>query len=240
MKDLGFHFQPDRWEDVQVDPDGFWNEIEKEFEDGFSTLEVFLERKFEYDSVSIGGRIEIKQPEEKIDYAFSAGMSLLSIVQQKIIPRTIDTEFVWSWGEFQKAIAVLNETYPAFKTNEMLREEAKARRKDRARQWYALWYELYLNSKYEPKSRVAFNQFLENFLTELKFSKRVPKRGSNLRDLIILINQLSSPEVKDCVRLPKSFSTDGMSNAKVLQFLQDARSGGHPFPPVGEEFYPRR
>lgn len=228
-----------------LDPDNIhfsqeWAHILSDFD--WSKGSIALAEKFVTDSrdAEIGHFPESNSPKERIDFALNTIRKLFKRVDKKIDARCIDLDFVWIWGEYQKAVAILQEALPELDRylNVKRSSQNKSAAKSRARQWYMLWLEWY---KQQPSSkritRDVFNDYFQKLLHELRSGQRdIPRSIATSEFLALIDNFVTDPGDKESVQLSKGFTTK-LSGAPANKALEDAKKNNG-LPPVGIDYYP--
>ena len=177
---------------------------------------------------------------EKIGFAFNIIEQTTDIVRDKINKKKIDIEFVRYWGEFQKALGILDTLSKEIERSEKIRLGARTKSKEHAKGWYALWYDHYRKTT-GTKSRKEFDKYFEKILLEIKNSNRNVPSSVNEEALDNLINAFSpsqngfnseNPQISDSCRQKKF-------NGKSLEkSLVNAQRQAEILPPIGEKHYP--
>lgn len=228
-----------------LDPDSVhfsieWSHILSDFD--WSQGSITLAEKFvtEYQDADIGHFPESNSPKVRIDFALNTIYKVFNRVDEKIDARCVDLEFVWIWGEYQKAVAVLQETLHEFDRylNVKRSSQDKSAAKDKARQWYMLWYDWY---KQQPATkritRAVFNVYFEELLQELRSRQRSMPKSIDVSEFLAFIeNFVSDPEDKKSVQLTAFFTTKFFGN-EVKKALSVAKQNEHLLPPFGENNY---
>lgn len=196
---------------------------------------------FPCSGVVIGGIPSMPNPKERMDYAYNVALNLMEEIEQHLLHKTITVDFLWSWGEFQKAIATLNATLPELLIDRGLRKHNQNQSKENQRQWYARWYEYYLSLENEPnKNRKKFETYFEKILNEIRSGKRFVDLENKQYIIDFIMRYYDYEEdIQDNeeLSLTENFRSRKFLPKEIDKAFKD--SFLNPFlPPVGEEEYP--
>lgn len=232
-------FDPDWWFTSELSEDDPWTYIVADFHHGQNIVRKLSKEGFERGHVVIGGMPESRSKKESIEFAFSLAANILEDLIEKISRKNTDLEFVWLWGEFQKAIVFLEAARPEFKRMRGLKAHTLRSKKDDARQWFALWFDWFKNrSIKERKSRKAFESLFINWMQEIRVGKRKMPQSTNQQSVLDLINKIAAnPFDKDAFRTAESFSYRKLYGGDLQRLSSEAKRN-NALPPVGEENYP--
>jgi len=235
-------FDSDWWLYDEILPPDPWAYIVSDFQWSWDILDAVKDFPLDDKHRDIGHFPTTRDSNsEKVRFAVNTVNSLYDKVREKISYKVIDLEFVWHWGEYQKAISILHNAFPQIKGKGGMIEAARLRNdKSDAKMWYALWYEWY---KYElqpvKKSRDSFDKYFEDFLTEITHGKRHFPTASVKQQLLKLIEKYKSDnEDLTVVQLTGGFRLNDF-NGKVFKKISAlAKEKRDELPPVGIGKYP--
>lgn len=231
------HFIPDWWLRCQILEDP-WASIVSDFQWSDMIISDAEDRLSEYADRPVGHFPDSDSPRERMEFALNAIYKTAHDIEDKISYKTVDAEFVWKWGEYQKAVAMLMGALPEYDRHQSINGASRERSnsKSLARQWYVLWYEWYKKDR-APKrvSRTLFNEYFSKFLNQLRSEKR-EILGNKNQVLELVESFASNPEDREHLELT-AFFTVKFFGKSVARSLEEANKNKH-LPPVGEENYP--
>ncbi len=239
-------FNNDWWYTTEITPPDPWAYIVSDFQWSIGVL-AKIETKDRIKSIEIGHFPEKDSKyEEKLDFAFNTIKEFQGLVIEKISHRTIDLEFLWIWGEYQKAFTIIEIIFPEYKRTRSMVRHSIENRKDDAKQWYVLWFEWYKTSK-KKKGRKSFDDFFGKFLLSIKRNERlVPEHFQNhimqLIDKYVEnpkdLKNLEDLEDLKYLEFTKSFKQKDFNGDLLKTYTYMAEDNKDSLPPVGEEYYP--
>lgn len=181
----------------------------------------------------IGHWPEETSPKYRLEYAYGIMLNLRGDIKKKVSTKTIDLEFLWKWGEYQKAMAIIHGSLPGLMQRSPEKSTKKSNLKFAARAWYTLWYDHYQKLK-DPKiiSREVFNKYFERILREMISNKR-----DTPLFLIELINAYASDPYDSYFTMSEYFrgKFTGKEYKSIFEYALRTKDE---LPPVGEEHYP--
>ncbi len=165
----------------------------------------------------------------------------LDRVIQMVSRKHFSSEAVFAWGEFQKAMALLDELGILRSASRRSVNNSKRRNISDAKQWYCLWLEWHRKNKTPPSCKLErlkhFRNYFEGLLQEIRTGKRAIKRNHHTA-VLDLIKQLTGySEDQEEVRLTTAFLSTNFGKTARKKSLEDGKKNKE-LPPVGEEFYP--
>ena len=227
----------DWWYTTEILPPDPWAYIVSDFQWSIGVLSK-IEAKEYIKGKEIGHfPEEDSKYEEKLDFAFNTIKESQQLVREKISHRTIDLEFIWIWGEYQKAFAIIEMIFPEYQRTRSLITHSKENNKDDAKQWYVLWYQWHKKST-GKKDRKSFDIYFEKLLLSIRKGERsIP--DSRQSDVIKLINKYpKDPEDLEWIELTNSFRQKDFNGDLFKTYTYMAEDNKKLLPPVGEEHYP--
>lgn len=175
---------------------------------------------------------------EKLFYAYFTISETQGFVEEKINSKVIDLEFLLLWGEFQKAMAVIENVAPEFIRTKPARKHSRDADKEYAQAWYTLWYEAYLKEG-NKKSRKLFDKYFEDLMQEIRTGKRDIHESVNEGGLLTLINEYTKePEDLAFFQLTNKFRAHKFYGSEFDRVHRTAIKNRGNLPVVGEKYYP--
>lgn len=242
------HFSQDWWKLCLLDHSKPWAYIVSDYQWSWGVLSEALRRVPEFNVVEIGHYPETNSPKEHIIKALSTAYRLQADLESMISVQCVDINFAWTWGEYQKAIALLVGALPDLDKTKSIRFHAKQISEDKAeaREWYALWFEWYKKDRAPRRVyRSTFDKFFVKFLKSLQNDKRTLPPSLSVEEIQNLVSQFKGEpednepeEDKENFFLAHFFTTKKFGGEEFKRTLLSARKNAAKLPPVGESFYP--
>ena len=226
---------PDWWLHEEILPPDPWAYIVSDFQWGWEILDKIEGFSYKHQEKPIGHYPD-KGSRKSIEFALNTIIQLQSKIKNKISQKTTDTEFLWLWGEYQKALAILEIAFPEYQRTDKAREEGKKRSKEDARKWYALWYDWYKNKN--GKGRDKFDNYFEKLISDIRTGEREIANRDQIDDVLDLAEKyVDNPQNPDDHVLTSSFRLRKFNSADFNSTLESAKKEKDNFPAVGDENY---
>jgi hypothetical protein len=236
------HFRQDWWQICEILPPDPWAYIVSDFYRSDEFFSAAYYRGIKAKKVKIGRWPEKTSPKARIEYAYSVMLLLKDEIKEKISRQKIDLDFVWKWGEYQKAMAILHGALPGFNQRRGIKKTDSdlSMNKALAREWYTLWYEWYKESRAPKKvSRSIFDKYFEKILLEIRQGKRQLPLFPSQKEMNRIINFYAvAPKDKEDLKLTLFFREHKFTGSKYKAVYKKALENRLILPLVGEENYP--
>ena len=178
---------------------------------------------------------------ERIKFAYNIILKIEPIIREYISKKEVSVDFIWKWGEYQKAVSILQTLVPEIKKQRGIKNKDTS--KEYARGWYALWHENFIKET-GKKTRKEFENFFEPFLLELLLGKRSIPTTENSGAVLGLVKEYAAPIKKGekytdkNFKISEGFQQKNFSGRQYRASLELALLNKANLPPVAERLYP--
>lgn len=119
---------------------------------------------------------EEKEPKRTIIHNANVIHNLLPEIIESVSARETSQAFLHKWGEFQKAVGIVEATLPFYEEKIPLEKAAYEREKKDARSWFSLWFVDYENAAIasgRKMSKNKINEELEKIFRDIWDNRRI-------------------------------------------------------------------
>lgn len=232
---------PDWWRHDEI-LDDVWGNIIADFQRGRALASLMLNEGFPYRINGIGGLLDkAATPAKLTSLALGQLLTIEPLIREKLAKGAqVDDEFTWWWGEFQKCHLILDATWQKYRKALKGKGNQRPKKKQQQRLWYAAWFNWFVEkrkSEKKSKSRMEFDKFFDDLITDLKDGNRkIPADVNKLKMEMMLLGFVSNSGNEYTVS--RALSDAKFYGAEFAEYRDIAKAKKKDLPPVGIEYYP--